>query len=64
MAISMPLYKKVQKQLDHVTQATRENLTGARVIRAFNRQEDEIRNFDESNSLLVKFQVLLARSLP
>lgn len=31
MAISMPLYKKVQKQLDHVTQATRENLTGARV---------------------------------
>ena len=61
MAISMPLYKKVQKQLDHVTQATRENLTGARVIRAFNRQEDEIRNFDESNSLLVKFQVFVGK---
>ncbi len=61
MAISMPLYKKVQKQLDHVTKATRENLTGARVIRAFNRQEDEIRNFDESNSLLVKFQVFVGK---
>ena len=61
MAISMPLYKKVQKQLDHVTQATRENLTGARVIRAFNRQEDEIKSFDESNSLLVKFQVFVGK---
>ena len=61
MAVSMPLYKKVQKQLDHVTQATRENLTGARVIRAFNRQEDEIKNFDESNSLLVKFQVFVGK---
>ena len=61
MLISMPLYKKVQKQLDRVTQATRENLTGARVIRAFNRQEDEIRNFDESNSLLVKFQVFVGK---
>ena len=57
----MPLYKKVQKQLDHVTQATRENLTGARVIRAFNRQEDEIRNFDESNGLLVRFQVFVGK---
>ena len=61
MAVSMPLYKKVQKQLDHVTQATRENLTGARVIRAFNRQEDEIRNFDESNGLLVRFQVFVGK---
>lgn len=61
MAVSMPLYKKVQKQLDHVTQATRENLTGARVIRAFNRQEDEIKKFDESNTLLVKFQVFVGK---
>ncbi len=61
MAVSMPLYKKVQKQLDHVTQATRENLTGARVIRAFNRQEDEIRRFDESNSMLVQFQVFVGK---
>ena len=44
-----------------MTQATRENLTGARVIRAFNRQEDEIRNFDQSNDLLVKFQVFVGK---
>lgn len=61
MMISMPLYKKVQKQLDQVTKATRENLTGARVIRAFNRQEDEIKSFDESNDLLVKFQVFVGK---
>ena len=61
MAASMPLYKKVQRQLDQVTQATRENLTGARVIRAFNRQEDEVRKFDESNDLLVKFQVFVGK---
>lgn len=61
MAISMPLYKKVQKQLDHVTQATRENLTGARVVRAFNRQEDEVKTFAESNALLVQFQVFVGK---
>lgn len=61
MAVSMPLYKKVQKQLDHVTQATRENLTGARVVRAFNRQEDEVKTFAESNALLVQFQVFVGK---
>ncbi len=61
MAVSMPLYKTVQRQLDRVTQATRENLTGARVIRAFNRQEDEIRDFEASNSRLVDFQVFVGK---
>ena len=61
MGISMPLYKKVQRQLDSVTLATRENLTGARVIRAFNRQNDEIRRFDDANALLVKFQVFVGK---
>lgn len=61
MAVSMPLYKKVQRQLDRVTQATRENLTGARVIRAFNRQEDEARAFADSNDLLVRFQVFVGK---
>lgn len=61
MAVSMPLYKKVQRQLDKVTLSTRENLTGARVIRAFNRQEDEIRRFDDSNAELVRFQVFVGK---
>lgn len=61
MAVSMPLYKKVQRQLDQVTQATRENLTGARVVRAFNRQEDEICRFENANDDLVKFQVFVGK---
>lgn len=61
MLISMPLYKKVQRQLDQVTLTTRENLTGARVIRAFNRQDQEIRNFDESNQILVAAQVFVGK---
>ena len=61
MLISMPLYKKVQQQLDRVTLTTRENLTGARVIRAFNRQEQEIGIFEESNRVLVAAQVFVGK---
>ncbi|WP_077610634.1 ABC transporter ATP-binding protein [Clostridium sp. Marseille-P2415] len=61
MLISMPFYKKVQKQLDKVLLAARENLGGVRVIRAFNRQEDEIRRFDEENGRLVRFQVFVGK---
>jgi len=61
MAASMPLYRKVQRQLDRVTLSTRENMSGARVVRAFNRQEDEIRGFEESNDLLVRFQVFVGK---
>ena len=61
MIISMPLYKKVQRQLDQVLLATRENLLGARVIRAFNRQQDEIAKFDDANDLLVKIQVFVGK---
>ena len=61
MLITMPLYKKVQRLLDRVTLTTRENLTGARVIRAFNRQEQEIRTFEESNRVLVAAQVFVGK---
>lgn len=61
LLISMPLYKKVQKQLDRVLLTTRENLLGARVVRAFNRQQDEMMKFDEENSLLVNSQVFVGK---
>lgn len=61
LLISMPLYKKVQKQLDQVTLSTRENLLGVRVIRAFNRQDSETKRFQEENSLLVKSQVFVGK---
>ena len=61
LLISMPLYKKVQKQVDRVLLTTRENLLGARVVRAFNRQQDEMEKFDQENSLLVRFQVFVGK---
>ena len=61
LLVSMPLYKKVQRQLDRVLLTTRENLLGARVVRAFNRQPDEITKFDEENDLLVRSQVFVGK---
>lgn len=61
MLISMPLYKKVQKQLDQVLLTTRENLLGVRVIRAFNRQDQEMKRFDQENSILVQAQVFVGK---
>jgi len=61
MLVSMPLYKKVQRQLDQVLLTTRENLLGARVVRAFNRQQDEIHKFDQENDLLVGIQVFVGK---
>ena len=51
MLISIPLYKKVQSALDKVLGITRENLTGSRVIRAFNKEDDEKVHFNENNDL-------------
>ena len=61
LLISMPLYKKVQKQLDRVMLTPRENLMGVRVIRAFNRQKSETARFEEENGLLVRFQVFVGK---
>lgn len=52
----IPLYKKVQAKLDHVLGGTRESLTGARITRAFCKEDDEIRDFDKNNELLTKIQ--------
>lgn len=47
MAVSIPLYRKVQERLDKVLGITRENLTGARVIRAFHKEEEEKARFEQ-----------------
>ena len=52
MHISVPFYKKAQTSLDRVSQITRENLTGVRVIRAFSRQDAEIESFSAANAEL------------
>lgn len=57
MYISIPLYKNVQSRLDDVLRITHENLTGARVIRAFHKEEEETKQFEESNISLSKLQM-------
>lgn len=61
MLIGIPLYKKVQKRLDHVLGLTRENLTGVRVIRAFGLEESEKARFDEANREHTKLQRFVGR---
>lgn len=61
MLISIPLYKKVQSALDKVLEITRENLTGSRVIRAFNKEEDETVHFNENNDLLTRAQIYVGK---
>ena len=56
MAIGIPLYRKVQEKLDRVYLSTRENLTGARVIRAFSLEERENIEFKERNAALSRSQ--------
>lgn len=61
MKISIPLYTKVQENLDKVLGITRENLTGVRVIRAFHKEESEIEQFEEHNESLTKTSMLVGR---
>ena len=61
MLVSIPLYRKAQERLDHVTGMTRENLQGMRVIRAFRRENKEIEAFERGNEDLVGIQVLSGR---
>ncbi len=56
MIVSIPLYRKVQERLDKVLGITRENLAGARVIRAFHKEEEEKSRFEESLESLTFMQ--------
>ncbi len=57
----IPLYKRVQRKLDGVLSATRENLTGVRVIRAFCKEEEQISRFDACNQDLTRTQKYVGR---
>ena len=58
---TVPLYRKSQEKLDRVLGLTRENLTGARVIRAFCREEEERELFDDANNTLTCSQKYVGR---
>lgn len=61
MAVSMPLYRKVQAGLDGILGRTRQNLTGVRVIRAFDKEEAEKENFNNENQILTNLQLLVGK---
>lgn len=61
MKVTVPMYRDVQNTLDSVTLMTRENLTGARVIRAFTEEEQEYSRFSRKNNLLAHFQRAVGR---
>ena len=61
MLITMPLYRNVQSRLDQVLLASRENLTGARVIRAFNQEDQEKERFYTANQRLTDAQKFAGR---
>ena len=61
MRVTVPIYHEAQNGLDRVTLLTRENYVGARVVRAFARQADELAAFVETNDHLKKLQVAAGR---
>lgn len=61
MAYTIPRYRQVQNQLDSITLKTRENLSGARVIRAFTEESEEIISFKQSNNALSHLQRAVGR---
>ena len=61
MLITMPLYKRVQGGTDGLLLSTRENLAGARVIRAFRKEGDEIAAFEDKNDALTLVQKRVGR---
>lgn len=61
MLITIPIYKRSQGQLDSVLGKVRSSSNGTRVVRAFNKEKDEIRDFDEKNNALTKIQIFAGR---
>lgn len=61
MLVTIPKYRAVQGQLDSVTAATRENLNGVRVLRAFCKEEAETEKFARRNQLLTRMQLAVGR---
>ena len=61
MLVTIPMYRRVQGQLDSVTAATRENLTGVRVVRAFGKEAAQEQRFTKLNHLLTRMQLAVGR---
>ena len=63
MFLLLPKFRKVQKQVDDVNHVTRENLTGLRVVRAFNAEAYQEEKFEQANEALMKTQMFTMRGM-
>ena len=63
MFLLLPKFRKVQKQVDDVNRVTRENLTGLRVVRAFNAEAYQEEKFEQANEALMKTQMFTMRGM-
>ena len=61
MWVSIPLYRKVQASLDRILGITRENLTGIRVIRAFGKEDSELKEFGKRNDIFTELQIKVGK---
>lgn len=61
MLITIPMYRKVQAGLDRVVLRTRENLSGVRVLRAFNKQDEEVAGYTAENQMLYHLQIVAGK---
>ncbi len=61
MLLTIPLYKKVQERLDKILGIARGSLTGVRVLRAFHKEEEEIREFEKASGALTELQMFVGR---
>lgn len=61
MLVTMPLYRRVQARLEDVTSATRQNFSGVRVLRAFNKEESQVREFKKKTEELNRVQIFAGR---
>ena len=61
MLVTMPLYRRVQSRLEDVTSATRQNFSGVRVLRAFNKEESQVREFQKKTEELNRVQIFAGR---
>ncbi len=62
-SIASPLFEKVQKKIDQLTLVLRENLTGVRVVRAFNQEKKEAARFAKSNEELTQTNMKVSRTM-
>lgn len=61
MGVTIPWYRRVQNELDRVLLHVRENLSGVRVVRAFNRQQEEMKTFHRDSTVLRNTQLFVGR---